>query len=117
MERESGGFFTKTLVCILILGLLIYSGIKLGMPWFNYYSFKDRLKEISMYETTETQEKIMKKIMVSVEEKDIPLEEKDVKIERTGKKLVIKAEWDHEVQLFGGMINKVWHFSVDTGME
>src|SRR3989304_6069090 len=94
MERESGGFFTKSLFFILILVILIYTGINLGMPWLNYYSFKDRLKEIAMYEASEAKEKTMKKIMESAEEKDIPINEEDIKIERTGRKLSIKAKWD-----------------------
>lgn len=117
MDREGGGFVTKAVFCILILGLLAYSGINLGRPWFNYFSFKDRVKEISMYEITEPRDKTMKKIMESAEERDIPIKEEDVKIEGSGKKLIIKAEWDYEVQLFGGRVNKVWHFSVDTGMD
>lgn len=117
MDREGGGFFTKVLICILIIGLLIYSGIKVGMPWFKYYSFKDRLKEISMYEGIEPSEKIMKGIMEFAEEKGIPIKEEDIKIEQRGKRLVIKAEWDHEVLLFGGRIKRLWHFSVDTGIE
>lgn len=114
MDREGGGFFTKVLLWILVLGLLLYSGINLGIPWLNYYSFKDRLKEISLYEASGTAEKNMKTIMEAAEEKGVLLDEKNVKIERTGKRLAIKAEWDHEVQLFGGRITKVWHFSVDT---
>lgn len=114
MDREGGGFFTKVLLWVLILGLLFYSGINLGMPWFYYYSFKDRLKEISLYESTGPREKIMKIIMEAAEDRGVPLDEKDVKIEGMGKNFTIKAEWDHEVKLFGGRITKVWHYSVDT---
>lgn len=115
MDRESGGFFTKTIFCILILGLIIYTGINLGSPWFKYYSFKDRLKEIAMYEITESREKTMKKIMDAAEDKGIPVSEENIEIERIDKRLIIKVEWDHEVLLFGGRLKKVWHFSVDTG--
>jgi len=117
MEREGGGLFTKTFFCILIIGLLIYSGINLGKPWFRYYTFKDRLKEISMYDADEPREKTMKKIIETAEEKGIPVGEEDIKIEQMGKRLIIKTEWEEEVQLFGGRIRKVWHFSVDTGSE
>jgi hypothetical protein len=115
MDREGGGFFTKALFCILILGLLGYSGINLGMPWLKYYSFRDRLKEISIYEGTDPREKTMKKIMEEAEDRGVPLKEEDIIIESKERRLLIKAEWDHEVQLFGGRIKRVWHFSVDTG--
>lgn len=117
MNREEGGFITKTLFSILMLGLLIYAIINLGMPWFKYYTFKDRLNEIAMYEASNTREKIMKMITEVVEEKGIPIEGKDIIIEQTGKRARIRAEWDHEVSLFGGYLIHVFHFSVDTGKE
>lgn len=117
MDREGGGFISKSVICIVVLGILAYSAINLGMPWFNYYSFKDRLKEVALYEARGPREKVMKIIMETAEDKDVPLDEKDVEIVQTGKKAIIRVEWNDEVQLFGGWITKVWHFSVDTGME
>ncbi len=114
MNKEGGGFFTKVLLWILILGLLLYSGINLGLPWLNYYSFKDRLKEIALYEARGPREKVMKKIMETADDKGVPLDEKDVEIVQTEKRAIIKVKWNDEVQLFGGRITKVWHFSVDT---
>lgn len=117
MKREEGGFLTKTLFLILILGLLIYSAINLGMPWFKYYSFKDRLNEITLYETALPREKLMREIMEAVEDKGVPVEEKDIIIERSERSLRIKTEWDQEVSLFGGHITHVFHFSVDTAVK
>ena len=117
MNREEGGFITKTLFSILILGLLIYAAINLGTPWFKYYSFNDRLNEIALYEASSTMQNIRKDVMEAVEDKAVPIEEKDIIIEQKDRKLRIKAEWDHEVSLFGGNITHVFHFSIDTGKE
>ncbi|MBI5198674.1 MAG: hypothetical protein HZA09_01480 [Nitrospirae bacterium] len=117
MEKEDGGFITRTLGCIIIIGLLIYSGLNFVRPWYNYFYFKDRLKEISLSENIESKEKIMKRIMEAAKERNVSIEERDVKIESKGKGTVIKAEWDHEVRLYEEKVKIVFHFSVDTGKE
>lgn len=117
MEKEGGGFITRTLGCIIIIGLLIYSGLNFVMPWYNYFYFKDRLKEISLSESIESKEKIMKRIMEAAKERNVSIDERDVKIESKGKSPVIKAEWDHEVRLYEEKVKIVFHFSVDTGKE
>lgn len=88
----------KVLVCLAIFGLFVYSGIRLGEPYYRYYSFKAKVEDVAKFE--EQQEKILPEVMKYAQEIGIPIAETDVSIGGSRGRYEIETSWTETVNLF-----------------
>ncbi len=102
----------KSLLCLGIFILLIYSGIKLGEPYYRYYAFKAKLEDISRFE--DQQEKILPQVIAQAQELGIPITETDVSISGTRGRYVIETGWTETVNLFD-LYKKTYNFHIEVG--
>lgn len=90
--------FIKTVFWIGLFAGLVYIGFQFATPYYNFYSFKTGVTEISRFEARSTDE-IRTFVMAEAKESGIPVTEADVEISGTSGAYVIKAEWVVEVNL------------------
>lgn len=102
----------KILLCLSILGLLMYSGIRLGEPYYRYYAFKAKLEDIAKFE--ENQDRILPAVMENAQEIGIPITENDVSISGVRGRYVIETAWTETVNLFD-IYEHTYNFRIQVG--
>lgn len=102
----------KVLVCLTILGLLVYSGIRLGEPYYRYYSFKAKVEDVAKFE--EEREMILSEVMKYAREIGIPITETDVSIGGERGRYEIETSWTETVNLFD-IYEQTYNFHISVG--
>ncbi len=102
----------KVLVCLAIFGLLVYSGVRLGEPYYRYYSFKAKVEEVAKFEVQ--QEKILPEVMKYAQEIGIPITETDVSIGGSRGRYEIETSWTETVNLFD-IYEQTYNFQITVG--
>jgi len=102
----------KVLLCIAIFGLIIYSGIQLGRPYYRYYAFKAKVEDISRFE--ENADKILTTVMEQAQEIGIPITEADVAISGSKGRYAIETSWSETVNLFD-IYEHTYNFQIQVG--
>lgn len=102
----------KALLCLAIFGVLVYSGIRLGEPYWRYYSFKAKVEDIARFE--EQQEKILPAVMEQARVIGIPINESDIFISGSRGRYVIETGWTETVNLFD-LYEHTYNFQLEVG--
>ncbi len=102
----------KSLICLGIFVLLVYSGIELGRPYYRYYAFKAKIEDIARFE--EQQEKILPAVMEQAQEIGIPVTESDIIISGSRGRYVIETSWTETVNLFD-LYEHTYEFHIKVG--
>ncbi len=88
----------KSIFCLALLVVIVYSGVQLGSPYFRYYSFKAKIEDISRFELD--RDKVMNEIMAVVNEMNIPVKEEEIVLEGMKGRYAIEISWSEKVNLF-----------------
>ncbi len=88
----------KSIFCLGLFAIIIYSGIQLGKPYFRYYSFKSKIEDISKFELE--RDKIMNEIIRVVNEMNIPVKEEEIVLEGVKGRYAVEVSWSEKVNLF-----------------
>ncbi|MCE5195398.1 MAG: hypothetical protein LLF28_08140 [Nitrospiraceae bacterium] len=112
MLNERGGGFLKFLITAGIIAFVIYAGIQLLIPFYNYSAFKTNATEIARVSLGNL-EKTKAEIFESAQEHNIPVTEKEIEIEKTIKGVHVKTEWKSTVDLLG-IYQHTYEFKVDV---
>lgn len=102
----------KTIFWLLILILLVYSGIKFGMPYYRYWALKADVAEITKLAFGREAE-VKTKIFERAQELNIPITESDVEVSRSGNTVWVRTSWFEVVDLLG-VYQKTLKFTIDT---
>lgn len=102
----------KALLCFAIFGVLVYSGIRIGEPYWRYYSFKAKVEDIARFE--EQQEKILPAVMEQARIIGIPINESDIIISGSRGRYVIETGWTETVNLFD-LYEHTYNFQLEVG--
>lgn len=102
----------KSILCLTIFLLFIYSGIQLGRPYFRYYSFKTKIEDISRFELEK--DKIMNEIMSVANEMKIPVAEQDIILEGVRGRYSVETSWTERVNLFD-VYEREYNFHIVVG--
>lgn len=103
--------FLKSLLCIALLVIAGYSGIKFGMPHYRYSSFKYDAKDIARSELGNL-EKIRAKAYETSQRLKIPIDEESIIVTKKGELIHIQASWSETVDIFG-YYKKTLKFKID----
>jgi hypothetical protein len=103
----------RKFLLLLVIGLIVYSGIQLAIPYFHYYAFKNDLEELIRVNIN-TPPKVMRaKVMDIVKEYNIPIKEEDIILTRE-ERYRVRVSWKEKVNLFG-IYEKTFEFFLNTG--
>ncbi|MCX7793641.1 MAG: hypothetical protein N2257_04455 [Thermodesulfovibrionales bacterium] len=102
----------KALIFLAIFVAIIYSGIRLGEPYWRYYSFKAKVEDIARFEVK--QEEILPAVMQQAQQIGIPISESDVLISGSRGNYVIETGWTESVNLFD-VYEHTYNFQLKVG--
>jgi len=92
--------FIKNLLCFAVFAILVYSTIRLSMPYYRHYSLKNDLKNVIQFSLK--QEEMDELIGKYITESGVPIKEEDKKIIYNGGKVTsLSLRWVERVDLFG----------------
>ncbi len=109
LRNEKG--YVKFVFTVLVIGLLIYTGIQFGIPYYKYSAFKTDAKDITRMGLGRV-DKIRENLFERAKELKIRIEEEDISVVYTGKTVRVKTSWSETVDLLG-LYQKQLNFTVD----
>jgi hypothetical protein len=85
----------RALLTILIVGVAIYVGSRVGPAYYTYYQFQSDLEQVAMVESYSTRSEADIKESVAARGRDygIPLKLEQIRVRRAGNELSISAEY------------------------
>ena len=104
----------RKIIWLLIFSLLVYSGIKFGMPYYRYVAFKSEIKEIARISPGLKDDEIRNRVFERAQELNVPIEKDDIELSITEKTVQINTSWFEVVDILG-QYRKTLTFSVDSG--
>lgn len=104
--------FVKAFLLLAILGVAVYAGSQVGMPYFRYAGFKHDVEDILQMGLGNV-EKIRADVVAAAENHKIPVEDKDIIVTATEKTVRVKAAWSVDVDLWG-LYQKTFDFTIDV---
>lgn len=109
LRNEKG--YVKFVFTVLVIGLLVYTGIQFGIPYYKYSAFKTDAKDITRL-SLENVAKTRGILFERAKELKIPIEEEDISVVNMGKTVRVKISWSETVDLLG-LYQKQLEFTVD----
>lgn len=103
----------RKIIWLLILGFLVYSGVKFGMPYYRYVAFKSEVKEIAKISVGHKEDEAKNMVFERAQELKIPIQKDDLELSSTEKIVRIRTSW-FEVVDIAGLYRKTLIFSIDS---
>ena len=113
---SSRGFIRfKVLLTLSVLAGLVYLGIKLGPPYWNYLAMQDPVKEAAMAVSRRTPEAEIRKVLIArAQATDVALEDENIEILQRGNFAVVRVSW--EVPLDIPMYRRTLQFQIEQAV-
>ena len=109
LRNEKG--YIKFVFTVLVIGLLVYTGIQFGIPYYKHSAFKTDAKDITRMGLGHV-DKTRQNLFESAKELKIPIEEEDISVVNMGKTVRVKTSWSETVDLLG-LYQKQLDFTID----
>lgn len=101
-KSQKGSISFGSLVFLALIGIGIYVGIMMAIPWIRFYQVEALFKEQVVRLKVASQEEVKGAIMVKLQQLDVPLASDDVNIITVeGKPAVIEGKYNIDVDLAG----------------
>lgn len=103
----------KTVIVLVILGLIGYSAFLVVEPHYNYYAFKTDLDEY-LRVAINIPKRVRNEVYEMVQQYDIPVEKDEIIITRSqGTRYSVSMSWEVTVDFFT-LYQKTFYFEIDT---
>ena len=93
----------------LLLAAVIYFGLKIGKVYWDAYDYESEIKANARGAEILTDKQIRDRIIVKADSLGLPDEAKEITVERTGRHIVVSADYIVMVEL--PLHNRSFHFS------
>lgn len=88
------------LITLIIVAIAIFLGVKIIPVRITAYEFRDVLREEARYGAVRNSDaEVTKRILQKAAELEIPLEKKNLKVRRTVSEMIIRASYQHPIDL------------------
>ena len=111
LNNESG--FIKFIFVMLVLACIIYVGIKLGIPYYEYSALKSDSREIARISVVQPIDRARTLVYERAQELNIPFEEGDIEVHKTKNTVRIITGWSDTVD-FLGIYQYTFDFNVNV---
>lgn len=113
---ERGGGRIKAIIWLLILGLLIYLGVKIVPAYINNYQLEDTIKGEARFAQVNrrTPEQLRDAVYRKVQELGIPARREDVRVEPVTDGYRISVQYTVLVPIFGYQLSLNFHPAADN---
>jgi len=109
---EKGGLTYKTIFILLLLFVVIHVGLKLVPMYIDAERLKDEMSMKARLAQTLKDEEILADLTKKAQELDLPLTRESFLLSRdeASRTMMIRTEWDVEVNFFWGVYVHTYHF-------
>lgn len=98
LYRQDG--FIRSLACLGFLVFVVYAGIQIGKPYYQYFTFKSEVQEIVRLDLGSA-EKARSRVYETAQEYGIPIEPGDIVATHRGNRFQVQTEWTVTVDFLG----------------
>lgn len=92
-RTRSGRGQMGCLVMLLFVAAVGYFGLGIGQVYWNYFQYRDRMQQEARFASSRTDGVIKRRISLFADSLGLPEGAKQVRVRRTGKHIVIFAEY------------------------
>jgi hypothetical protein len=102
----------KKLFLLVLLGVVLYSGVTVGMPWLRNYMFQKDIEELIREVGYNSIASVRGKVLLSARQNQIPIGEDALVTTRDEESgvVTIEARYTVTVKVGGEAYTKVWEF-------
>ena len=117
-ESERGGSKLNSLLTILIVGGIIFLGVKLIPPYFAYYQFQDAIQTESKFALTgypkRSMDQIQDEVFKKAQDLGIPAKRDDIKITQENGSVTIALDYTVPIDLMVYQFDWQFHPHADN---
>jgi hypothetical protein len=100
LSGQKGEGRVGLLIALIVVGVLVFLGMKIIPVRITAYEFRDALREEARYAAVRNDdETVARRIMQKAKELEVPLQAKNLKLRRTPGEMVISASYDQPIDL------------------
>ncbi len=92
--------FIRSLACLAFLALVIYAGLQIGRPYYQYMTFKSEVQEVVRLDLGSA-ENARNRVYEIAQEYGIPIEPSDIIVARRGNQFRIETAWTVTADFLG----------------
>lgn len=89
----------KTLIKLLIAGLVLHGVWKAGNVYMRYYEFKDEVTQIAQFGVKKTDNELIDAVNAAAKRREIPLNPVAVTVQRPNGRIIIDANYREQVEI------------------
>jgi len=115
LRGQAGGITFGTFFFLFLIAGSIYLALLYLPPWIAYYAMFDQIREQAGTSARVSDEEIVNRIMATAKEWEVPITPEQIEVNRTDTRVLITAQWDVTINLFGGQYQHVLHFAPSAG--
>ena len=109
VKARRGATTFGCLLTALLLVSAVYFGFKVGDVYWEYYQYKDTMRQHTRFAETLTDRQIYDRIVAKADSLGLPEEAKEVSVERVGRHISVSADYVVLVEL--PLHNRSFHFT------
>lgn len=101
----------KTIICLSVMVLSIYSAVMLSLPMYRHYSLQKDMDDIVTYKfRPEEHDKLIRE---KIAESELPVNPEDISVTIDEKGVAVSLKWSETVDLLG-VYQKTFDFEVKS---
>jgi hypothetical protein len=101
----------KTLIKLVIVGLLLVGCARAGWASFNNFQFEDAVQQRLLFETRASEDEIVNIVMKIASEYAVPLKEADIVVSQVGQDRIVEMNYTMVLDLVPGVFKYPWQFT------
>ncbi len=99
VKRRRGASRLGCLLSVVLFGVLLYLGLRVGKVYFRYYEYRDAMKQEVRFRTSQTDVQITTRLQAIADSLGLPEEAGDVTVTRSGGQITVEAQYVEVVDL------------------
>ncbi|BCS35611.1 hypothetical protein TBR22_A48450 [Luteitalea sp. TBR-22] len=88
----------RTLVRLVILGLLLHAAVRIVPEFWHYLQFKDAVVEVASYPGRRTNDQLRARIAELADENQVPIVADDIAVSRQGDRVLVSTAWTAQLE-------------------
>ena len=107
----------KTIVQLLIAGVIVHACARAGESAWRYYEFKDAVAQEARFGNAKTTSELHRQVLQLAEEHGVALESEDVAVERRGEQTFVSASYIESVPLVPAIYTRDQRYAFEVSVR
>lgn len=88
----------RTVVRLVVLGLLVHAAVRVGPVFWHYLQFKDAVAETATFSGRKTPDQIRQRVATLAIEYEVPITVDDVAVSKQGETTYVSTSWTAQLE-------------------